>query len=184
MTQVLTGIQDSGDAGQASADRLFELVYPELRRLAGSYMAGERAGHTLQPTAVVNEAYLRLADLSRMKWQGRTHFFAVGARVMRRLLIDHARGHASQKRGGEWRRVTLSGTGGSDDRGLEPEELLELDRALGKLQALDERQARVVELRYFGGLTVAEVAEALGVSRRTVEGDWTHARAWLRRELG
>ncbi len=160
------------------------LVYDELRSLARRYMRSERREHTLQPTALVHEAYLRLVDRPRVDWRGRTHFFAVGARVMRHLLIDHARGRGRKKRGGGRYRVTLTdwrAAGG--EAGLDPGELLDLDAALEKLARVDEREARVVELRFFAGLTVAEVAHALGVSKRTVEQDWTHARAWLRREL-
>jgi RNA polymerase sigma factor (TIGR02999 family) len=160
------------------------MVYDELRRLAARYLAGERPGHTLQPTALVHEAYIKLVDLTRVDWQGRTHFFAVGARVMRNLLIDHARGRGRAKRGGNLQRVTLVGNvqpfGGAD---LDLDRLLVVDEALQRLAELDERQARVVELRFFGGLTVPEVSHFLGVSQRTVEGDWTHARAWLLREL-
>lgn len=185
VTQILAGLQESESRSDSSTDQLFEVVYPELRRLAASYMAGERTGHTLQPTALVSEAYLKLADVSRIDWRGKTHFFAVGANIMRRLLIDHARGRGRVKRGGDWKRVTLahSVVAGGSEIGLDASELLNLDRALEKLHGLDKRQARIVELRFFGGLSVAEVAESLGVSKRTVEGDWAHAKAWLRREL-
>jgi len=168
----------------ARADELIESVYAELRRLAQSYLKQERSGHTLQATALVHEAYARLVDQSRADWKSRTHFFAVGAKMMRRILIDHARERRSQKRGGEQQRVTLSLAsdmpGGGD---LDFEELLAVDEALVRLAGLDERQAKVVELRFFAGMNVNEVAEQLGVSPRTVEGDWTHARSWLRREL-
>lgn len=167
-----------------AAEELFPLIYDELRGLARSYVAGERAGHSLQATALVNEAYLRLVDLTRIDWRGRTHFLATGARVLRRLLVDHARNRDSLKRGGGWNRVTMGHVlGRSEARGLDAEELLHLNTALDKLRGLDERQARVVELRFFGGLTVVEIAEHLGVSKRTVEGDWTHARVWLKREV-
>ena len=184
VTEIVVGLSESEPQPAAAAEQLFPLVYDELRRLAAAYMSRERSGHTLQPTALVNEAYLRLVDISRINWRGRTHFFAVGARVMRRVLIDHARGHGSLKRGAGWRRVTLAhGLAASDAEGLDAEELLGLSEALEKLRGLDERQARIAELRFFGGLSVADVADALGVSKRTVEGDWTHARVWLRREL-
>jgi RNA polymerase sigma factor (TIGR02999 family) len=138
----------------------------------------------LQPTALVHEAYIRLVDASQVDWQGRTHFLAVGARVMRRLLIDHARGRGREKRGGGWRKLTLAeGVSPFKDDEVGMEELLSLNRALERLSELDPRQARVVELRFFGGLTVPEVAQVLGMSTRTIEGDWTHARAWLKREL-
>jgi RNA polymerase sigma factor (TIGR02999 family) len=169
---------------RATAEELMPLVYEELRRLARGYMARERREHTLQPTALVHEAYLQLVDQSQVNWQGRSHFRAVGARVMRRILIDHARRRGGLKRGGDRQRVTL---GDSLLRPPDPDvdlpELLALNDALDNLARLDERQARVVELRFFGGLTTTEIAEVLGVSERTVQGDWTHGRAWLRREL-
>ncbi len=168
----------------SSPDHLFEAVYDPLRRLAGHYLRGERPSHTLQPTALVHEAYLKLVDQSRVDWKGRSHFFAVGARAMRRILIDHARTRKRAKRGGDWLRVTLTGLAGSPLEGdLDPAQLLELHAALEKLAELDERQARVVELRYFAGLKMSEVAEVLGVSKRTADGDWAKARAWLEREL-
>jgi RNA polymerase sigma factor (TIGR02999 family) len=181
----VTGIVSSFDTGEdrASAEELLPLVYDPLRRLAGAYMSREDVAHTLQPTAVVHEAYLRLVDQGRVGWKGKTHFFAVGARVMRRVLVDHARRRGALKRGGELRRVTLSGAAEPLTQALAPEELLALDEALDRLAALDPRAARAVTLRFFGGLTVEQVAEALGVSKRTAEGDWRHARAWLRQEL-
>lgn len=183
VTEIVAGLSGS-TSGPAAAEQLFPLVYDELRRLAQSYMSREQRGHTLQPTALVNEAYLRLVDLSRIDWRGRTHFFAVGATVMRRVLIDHARGRKSLKRGAGWRRTTLGcELVAAHEDGLDLDELLGLNEALDKLRDLDARQARVAELRFFGGLRVAEAAEVLGLSKRTVEGDWTHARAWLRREL-
>lgn len=188
-TEIVAGLSHpASEAGAsavgASAEELLPIVYDELRRLARAYMSRERRNHTLQPTALVNEAYLRLVDSSRIDWRGRTHFFAVGAEAMRRVLIDHARGRDALKRGAGWQRVTLAHELGTPNgRELDAETLLSLQRALDKLRELDERQARIAELRFFGGLTVAEVAELLGVSKRTVEGDWTHAKAWLRREL-
>lgn len=187
VTQIVAGLSDSNasdDAARGSATELFPLVYDELRRLAGSYMSRERRDHTLEPTALVNEAYLRLVDLSRIDWRGRTHFFAVGAQAMRRVLVDHARHKGSLKRGGNRSRVTLAqGLGPADSADLDQETLLTMHRALETLAELDPRQARIAELRFFGGLTVIEVAEVLGVSKRTVEADWMHARVWLRREL-
>jgi len=184
----LTGIVSAFEADATRvgvpADELFPVVYEELRRLAGAFMAREQAGHTLQPTALVHEAYLRLARETRARFAGRSHFLAVGAQVMRRLLIDHARRRGAVKRGLGWQRVTLGSAGDPFvPEALGPEELLGLDAALHRLAELDERQARIVTLRFFGGLTTEETAEAVGVSTRTVEADWRHARAWLRVEL-
>jgi RNA polymerase sigma-70 factor (ECF subfamily) len=173
-----------GVGGAASAEKLFPAVYDELRRLARAYMSREPPGHALQPTALVHEAYLKLVDQTRADWKGKTHFFAVGARVMRRLLVDHARERGALKRGAGWQRVTLSGAFEAlPGDGLAPEQLLDLDAALDRLAALDAREARVVTLRFFGGLTVEEVAQALDVSERTVDNDWRHAQAWLKLEL-
>jgi RNA polymerase sigma-70 factor (ECF subfamily) len=164
--------------------QLFPLVYEQLRKVARGYLGRERAQHTLQPTALVNEAWLRLRDQRRVAWQGRTHVLAVGAQAMRRVLIDQGRGHRRQKRGGGEANVTLHDwLDAADARPVLVEDALALDDALTKLAQVDERQATIVEMRFFGGLTVPEVAEALGVSVRTVEGEWTHARAWLKREL-
>jgi RNA polymerase sigma factor (TIGR02999 family) len=184
VTGVVGELGRGGAERSASAETLFPIVYDELRRLARGYMSREPAGHTLQPTALVHEAYLKLVDQTRADWKGRTHFFAVGARVMRRLLVDHARERGAHKRGAGWQRVTL---GEVLDRapaeGLGPEQLLDLNAALERPGELDEREARVVTLRVFGGLTVEQVAEVLGVSPRTVDSDWRHARAWLKKEL-
>ena len=178
VTQLLAGLQD-GDPSVAA--RLLPLVYEDFRALALRHLARERAGHTLQPTALVHEAYLKLVDQTRVNWQGRTHFFAVGAQAMRRILVEHARSRRREKRGGDRQRVELDeGAALAPERGVD---LLDLDEALRRLEALDERQARVVELRFFGGMNMEEVAQALGVSKRTAEGDWRMARAWLHREL-
>jgi len=184
VTEIVSELEAGAEPVRASAEELLPLVYDELRRLAGRFMAREPVGHTLQPTALVHEAYLRLVDQTRTGFTGRTHFLAVGAQVMRRLLIDHARKRGAAKRGLGWRRVTLGpGSEPSLAEALSAEDLLSLDAALNKLAELDEREARVVTLRFFGGLTVEEVAEAVGVSKRTVECDWRHARSWLRVEL-
>jgi RNA polymerase sigma factor (TIGR02999 family) len=167
----------------ASAKELMPLVYDALRRRARLYMSRERREHTLQPTALVHEVYMKLVDQTRVNWRGRTHFFAVGAEAMRRILIDHARGHRREKRGGDWQRVTLAEPVISAEQDLDIDELLHLHQAIEKLARLDERQARIVELRFFGGLKMDEIAHVLGVSKRTVEDDWVHARAWLKREL-
>lgn len=160
---------------------LFPLVYGELRRIAGLYLQRERAGHTLQPTALVHEAYLRLIDQTRVTWQNRAQFYGVAATMMRRILVNHARDRATEKRGGAQCRLSLE----SADIPVEQcaTDLLDLDEALGRLAALDERKSRVVELLYFGGLEVKEVAEILQVSEKTVQRDWNMARSWLYREL-
>jgi RNA polymerase sigma factor (TIGR02999 family) len=157
------------------------LVYDELRALAESYLRQERPNHTLQATALVHEAYLRLIDQRDVRWKNRAHFFAVAAQAIRRILVDHARGHRRAKRGGDRQRMRLDeDLALLQDRDLD---LLTLDEALEKLACLHERQARIVELRFFGGLSLSDVAAFLGVSPRTVDGDWSMARAWLRREL-
>jgi RNA polymerase sigma factor (TIGR02999 family) len=177
-------LSEEATTDQVLAEDLFPLVYDELRRLAGGYMNRETPGHTLQPTALVHEAYLKLVDQTRANWKGKTHFYAVGARVMRRLLVDHARERGAQKRGAGWRNVTLADVlTPSDNADLDPEQLLDLNGALERLAELDEREAKVVTLRFFGGLTVEQVAEVLEVSKRTVDNDWRHARAWLQLEL-
>lgn len=171
-----------GNAQENVPERLLPLVYEELRRLAGAYLGRERADHTLQATELVHEAYLKLADQSRVDWKGKTHFFAVAATAMRRILVDHARRRSREKRSGRWERVTLHDElAFFPGAGLEAEDLLVLDHALSALAEHDDRQSRIVEMRTFAGLTVEEVAATLGVSKRTVEGEWAHARAWLRR---
>ncbi len=162
------------------ADAYLPQVYEQLHALAEAFLRRERPDHTLQPTALVHEAYLRLADQDRARWNDASHFQATAATMIRRILVDHARGHKAAKRGGHWHRVTLSdrAEGGPDV------DLLELEEALLELAALDERQARVVELRFFGGLGIKATGASLGVSPRTVDGDWRLARAWLHRRLG
>jgi RNA polymerase sigma factor (TIGR02999 family) len=164
-----------------AADKLMLLVYDELHALAHRQLSREASELTLQTTALVHEAYLRLIDQRRVEWQGRTHFFAIGAQALRRALVDHARGRRRDKRGGGRLRLELKDDVALDS-GRSPD-VLAVDEALVRLAALDARQARIVELRFFGQLDVAEVAEALAVSKRTVEADWTAAKAWLRREL-
>ena len=179
LTQTLV---DTSELDPAEAVRqLMPLVYDELRALAEKQLRSENAGHTLQPTALVHEVFMRLVEQSRVNWKGRAHFLAVSAQAMRRILVDHARTRGRVKRGGEWRKVVL-------DELLAPPKLREVDSvalndALETLATLDEQQARIVELRFFGGMSVAEVAHVLGVSKRKIEGDWTHAKAWLRAEL-
>jgi len=179
ISSLLSTTDDRTD--EANAARLIPLVYDELRAIAHKYFREERPDHTLQPTAIVHEAYLRLVDESRIDWQGRTHFRAVCAKVMRRVLIDYARARNRARRGGGQKPVALESAVAPLD--LEDLDALELNDALERLAALDSRQARVVELRFFGGLSVEEVAKTLGVSKRTVESEWTHAKAWLRAEF-
>lgn len=174
----LLGAWRAGD--REAEERLVAAVYGDLRRIARGALARERSGHTLQPTALAHEAYLDLAEQRRAAWQGRGHFLSVAALAMRRILVSHARRRAAGKRGGGALRVTLP----QDLAAVEAEvDLVALDAALDALAALDPRQARVVELRYFGGLTIEETAAALGVSPATVKVDWSMARAWLRRRL-
>ncbi len=182
-TEIVADLGEPGAAPGPLLEKLFPLVYGELRRLAGYYVKSERAHHTLQPTALVHEAYLKLVDRDRVNFRGRTHFFAAGAQAMRRILVDYARQRKRDKRGGGWQRITLAEPLAARASEWSPDEVLALNRALEKLTALDPRQATVVELRYFAGLKVGEAAEVLGVSKRSAEADWTHARAWLKREL-
>jgi RNA polymerase sigma-70 factor, ECF subfamily len=178
----VTDLLAAWSAGDRQAlDRLMPLVQEELHRLARRHLRGERPGHTLQTAALVNEAYLRLVDQRRAEWHNRAQFLAIAAQLMRRILIDHARRVAVAKRGGGAERIPLDEA--CVVSGERAAELIALDDALGALAALDERKSRVVELRYFGGLTVEETAEALGVHSETVERDWQRARAFLRREL-
>ena len=171
------------DGRREALDHLMPVVHNDLRRVAAGYMQRERAGHALQPTALVNEAYLRLVDQRRVKWRNRAHFFGVAAGMMRRILVDDARRRRAERRGGEWRRVTLTGVDVAAD---EPDQLdvLTLHDALERLAVFDPQQARIVELRYFAGLTIDEAAEVVGVSAATVTREWTIAKAWLRANLG
>ena len=163
------------------AQRLLPLVYGELHELAERFLRREPRDHTLQPTALVHEAFVRLVDQRRVSWQGRTHFLAIGAQAMRRILVDHARARQAAKRGGGRERIDLQDH--LKVSASRTEDLLAVDEALHKLAKIDARQAAIVEMRFFAGMTIAEVAEQLGVSRRTVEAEWTMIRAWLRREL-
>ena len=177
-TRLLAGLSD-GD--QAAADELLPLVYEELRSLAAAYLRRERTGHTLQPTALVHEVYLRLAGAANADWRGRAHFLAVAAKAMRNTLVNHALARKAAKRGGGAERVLLSGVAIASSRG--EVDSLALHEALERLMALDGRKGRVVEMRFFGGLTSEEIAHVLGVSLSTVEADWRMARAWLALEL-
>lgn len=181
VTQLLDELARSKEERGPLWEKLAEIVYGDLRHVAANLMRGERSSHTLQPTAVVHEAYLRLVDQNRTDWKGREQFFAVAAQAMRRVLVDHARKRATAKRGGAMQRVTLNeGVVGKTSTDVK---LLDLNDALAGLARLDERMTRVVELKVFTGLTMPEIADVLGVSKRTVDGDWSVAKKWLRREL-
>jgi RNA polymerase sigma-70 factor (ECF subfamily) len=169
-----------GDGDRAALDRLTPIVYEELRRLASHYMRGERPGHSLQATALVNEAYMRLVDYKGMQWQNRAHFFAVSSQLMRRILVDHARRH-NLKRGGGVPHVSFEET--AEVGGDRAADLVALDDAMEAMARLDPRKVQVVEMRFFGGLSVEETAEVLKVSPVTVMRDWSTAKAWLYREL-
>jgi len=169
------------DGNQSALDELYPLVYAELHRLARRYMSRERKGHTLQTTALINEAYVRLVDQKNVQWANRSHFFAISAQIMRRILIDHARRHAYAKRGGGAQQVSLDEVAAvASNCGRE---LLRLDEALKSLAEMDPRRSQVVELRYFGGLNNEEIAGVLDVSENTVTRDWNMARAWLYQQL-
>jgi RNA polymerase sigma-70 factor (ECF subfamily) len=168
------------DGDRAALDRLTPIVYEELRRLASRYMRGERPGHSLQTTALVNEAYMRLIDYKRMQWQNRAHFFAVSSQLMRRILVEHARRH-NLKRGGGVQHVSFEDT--AEIGGERAADLVALDDALHALARVDLRKVQIVEMRFFGGLSVEETAEVLKVSPVTVMRDWSTAKAWLYREL-
>jgi RNA polymerase sigma factor (TIGR02999 family) len=172
-------------ADPAVVERLVPLVYPELRRLAHRHLVGEATGHTLTTTDLVHQAYLDLATKQRTVWHGEAHFMAIAAVAMRRILVDHARAHRSLKRGGALRRVPLEAVDAADEMPADEraELLVALDEALDRLRALDARQARVVECRFFAGMTEEETAQALGVSVRTARRDWTKAKAWLYGEV-
>ena len=175
VTQILQRISD-GDS--RAADELLPLVYDELRRLAAAYFSRERSDHTLQPTALVHEAYLRLIDQTRVEWQNRTHFFGVAANMMRRILVDHARSKAAEKHGGDRTRIEIEKavSFATDEK---PIDLIAVDESLDLLAKLDEVQGRIVELRFFGGLTIEETAEVLNISPATVKREWAMAKAWL-----
>ena len=169
------------DGDDAAVQELLPLVHREMKRIARRHMAGERRGHMLQTTALVNEAYLRLVDARRVQWRDRAHFLAMAARLMRRVLVDTARAHKNQKRGGALQRITF-------DQELPvasdtPEDVIAIDAALESLSLVHERKGKVVELRFFGGLSVEETAEALGISQETVLRDWRFAKSWLLRQL-
>jgi RNA polymerase sigma factor (TIGR02999 family) len=174
-------LSELAQGSQSAADKLVPLVYDELKRLARSYMRRERPDHTLQTTALVHEAFLKLAQQKSPRWQGRAHFYGIAARLMRQVLIDHARGHMRDKRGGE--KVTLPLDEALAFSPEQSEELVKLDEALDRLAKIDARQSRIVELRFFAGMTVEETAEFLGISPKTVKRDWAVAKAWLHAEV-
>ena len=176
VTEILVAVRQ-GD--KEAASRLWDIVYDELRELASIKLAKTPPGQTLQPTALVHEAYLRLVDTRKVQWENRAHFFGAAARAMRNVLVDHARARRAEKRGGGGVRVTI----GEADRALRPFDVVELDDVLERLRNRDERAGRAVELHYFGGLSYVEISEALGVSEATVDRDMRFARAWLRRAL-
>jgi RNA polymerase sigma factor (TIGR02999 family) len=179
VTEMLVEWSDSGN--REALDKLMPIVYDELHRQAARYLRHEREGHTLQTTALVHEAYVRLIGQAEVRWQNRAHFFGIAAEMMRRILVDHARKRHAAKRGGEAVRVTLNeALKASEEQSLD---LVAVDEALTRLARIDPQQARVVELRFFGGLDVEETAEVLGISERTVKRDWSVAKAWIRREL-
>ncbi len=178
ITQILQQWSD-GDAN--AVEQLFPFVYDELRRLARNYLTREREGHTLQPTALVHEAYLRLIDQDRTTWQNRSHFYAVAAQMMRRILVNHARDRAAQKRGGDLQIESFDES--KETTGENTLDIVRLDEALQNLEKFDERKSRVVEMRFFGGLSEKEISVVLDVSEKTVGRDWTMAKLWLRREL-
>ena len=178
----VTQLLEKFEPGDRHAGKqLFADVYTELRALAARYLHRERKNHTLQPTALVHEVYLKLVGQTRIDWQGRAHLLAIAAHAMRQILVDHARRHRAAKRGGNRHRIALD-----DNLVIESSrnvDLLALEDALTKLTKLDPRQAQMIELRFFGGLSIAEVAKVMGISKRSVEREWTMVRAWLRREL-
>jgi RNA polymerase sigma factor (TIGR02999 family) len=181
-TDVTQLLQQWSNGEEQALERLLPQIHDELRKLAASYLRRERPDHTLQPTALVNEAFLKLVDQRAAKWQNRAHFFGIAAQAMRRILVDHARAHAASKRGGAVRKVPL------DDARMIGQvmdvDLLALDEALTRLAALDPQQSRIVELRFFGGLTMEESAEVMHISPATIGREWRMAKAWLSAELG
>lgn len=180
-TDVTRLLLDWGHGDQSALDSLLPLIYNELRRVADSYLRRDRPGHTLQATALVNEAFLRLIDQNQINWQNRTHFFGAAANLMRQILIQHARANHAAKRGGERQKLYLDEAG--DVAQSSDLDLVALDDALRDLEAVAPRQCRIVELRYFGGLSIEETGEVLSISPATVKREWTMAKAWLRREI-
>lgn len=182
-SEVTQMLQMVSEGKERAADRLLPLVYNELRGIAGTYMRRERSDHTLQPTSLVHEAYVKLVDQDQIDWKGKTHFLAVSANAMRRILVDHARTKMRKKRGGDKKKVGIEVAEWSVLDPQDEDHVLAVDEALEMLETLDERQARIVEMRFFTGMTVKEVAEAMGVSKRTIEAEWTMIKAWLKKEI-
>jgi len=181
-SQVTQWLSQTDEANRTKlADKLIPGLYDELRNLAHKYFLHERPNHTLQPTALVNEVYLRLADHPQIDCQGKTHFFAICAKIMRQILIDYARQHQRLKHGGDHKKMEMNSRIAVDE--MDVVDIVALNDAMEELAAMDKREAQVVELRFFGGLQVDEIATYLGVSKRTVEGDWKHAKAWLQLKL-
>jgi RNA polymerase sigma factor (TIGR02999 family) len=180
---VTLALRQAREGDPAAEEELLRLTYRELRKIAGARMREERPGHTLQPTALVHEAYMRLAGQERVEWRDRGHFYGVAAQMMRRVLVDSARERLADKRGGGQPKLVLDWLE-IESTPAKLEEVLAVDQALERLQELDPQQVRIVELHYFGGLSVKDTAAALGVSARTVDRDWSMARAWLRKKLG
>lgn len=180
--QITQLLKDWSEGNQAALDELMPLVYDELHRQASRYLRKERQGHTLQTTALIHEAYLKLAQPNEIEWQNRNHFFAIASTAMRRILVDHARTRHREKRGGNAEDIPLDDVLmiGGEQKNLD---LVALDEALVRLERLDRRQAKIVELRFFSGLTIEETADVLGVSNATVRNDWTMAKAWLHGQL-
>ena len=178
ITQIL---QEWNNGSEEAGERLFPFVYNELKQQARFLMAGERAGHTLQPTALVHEAFLKLSDLTEIKWNDRKHFYRFVSQIMRQILIDHARKHAAEKRGNNTIHFSIEDL--QIPFGERAEAILRLDEALEQLAQFDEKQSKIVEMRYFGGMKIEEIAEALEISVRTVFREWKEARIWLFREL-
>ena len=176
----ITGLLKRWQAGDRQAlDEVTPLVYRELHRMASRYLSRERSDQTLQSTALVHEAFLKLVDQRRVDWQSRSHFFGLAARLMRRILVDHARHTRRIKRGGEWQKIQLDDAPELGSSGADPADLITLDRAMQELEELDPRQCRIVELRFFAGLNVEETADAMKLSPATIKREWTIARAWL-----
>jgi RNA polymerase sigma factor (TIGR02999 family) len=183
MDEVTVLLQAWKQGNNKAGDALFDAVYVELRKCAARYLGRERRDHTLQPTALVHEAYLRMANQVGVDWQGRAHFVALAASMMRRILVDHARAHCAEKRGGDWERLSVDLSLAELEQAHDPADLLALDAAVEELASVDPFQARLVDLRFFGGLSIEETAQVLESSPATVKREWALARAWLYRQL-